>query len=53
MITHTPVFNLKKPPQNRYTTYKETTYTFFHDTFKTKKVIPKNHRPLNLGCLKK
>ena len=48
-ITHTPVFNEKNPKK----VYKETTYTFFHDTFKTKKNFLKNRQPSNLGCLKK
>ena len=50
-LLHIPPFFNKKTLLKQV--YKETTYTFLHDTFRTKEFSPKNHRPPILGSLKK
>ena len=49
-LLYIPPFLIKKKTKQ---VYKETTYTFFYDTFKSKNYFPKNHRSPNFRCLKK
>ena len=48
-LLHIPLFLIKKPPKIGI---QGNNLHIFYDTFKTKKIFPKNHRSPNLGCLK-